>query len=130
MLHQWVRQAERGAGQRPGLSSEERERLNPPERENHGLRRASGILRKASAAVAQAELEPPRAVAVGFVNAHREQYGVEPICAEVPIASATYDEHKTSQARKLSAKPAAIQPSTLLQCYILADAQTQRDTAS
>ena len=56
-LRQWVRQAERDAGQRPGLSSEERERLKALERENRELRRANEILRKASAFFAQAELD-------------------------------------------------------------------------
>jgi len=56
-LRQWVRQAERDAGQRPGLSREERERLKALERENRELRRANEILRKASAYFAQAELD-------------------------------------------------------------------------
>ena len=29
-----------------------------------------------------------------FVNEHREEYGVEPICAELPIAPSVYWEHK------------------------------------
>jgi transposase-like protein len=51
-----VRQAERDQGTRPGLSSDERERLKALERENRELRRANEILRKASAFFAQAEL--------------------------------------------------------------------------
>jgi len=35
---------------------------------------------------------------VAFVDAHREEYGVEPICAQVPIAPSTYHEHKARQA--------------------------------
>jgi transposase InsO family protein len=35
---------------------------------------------------------------VRFVDAHREQYGVEPICAVVPIAPSTYYEQKARQA--------------------------------
>lgn len=56
-LRKWVRQAERDAGRRPGLSTEERERLKGLERENRELRRANEILRKASAYFAQAELD-------------------------------------------------------------------------
>jgi transposase-like protein len=56
-LRKWVRQAERDQGRRPGLSSEERERLKALERENKELRRANEILRKASAFFAQAELD-------------------------------------------------------------------------
>jgi transposase len=52
-----VRQAERDQGRKPGLSTDERERLKALERENKELRRANEILRKASAFFAQAELD-------------------------------------------------------------------------
>ena len=56
-LRKWVRQMERDAGQRPGLTTNERERLKELERENRELKRANEILRKASAFFAQAELD-------------------------------------------------------------------------
>jgi transposase len=56
-LRNWVRQAERNAGLRPGLTTDERERLRDLEREVKELRRANEILRKASAYFAQAELD-------------------------------------------------------------------------
>ena len=56
-LRRWVRQAERDAGQRPGLTTDERQRLKQLERENVELKRANEILRKASAFFAQAELD-------------------------------------------------------------------------
>ncbi len=56
-LRKWVRQTERDQGKRPGLTTEERERLKQLERENRELRRANEILRKASAYFAQAELD-------------------------------------------------------------------------
>ena len=56
-LRRWVRQVERDAGERPGLSTSEQERLRALERENRELRRANEILRKASAYFAQAELD-------------------------------------------------------------------------
>jgi transposase len=56
-LRRWVRQAERNAGQRPGLTTDERVRLKQLERENFELKRANEILRKASAFFAQAELD-------------------------------------------------------------------------
>jgi transposase len=56
-LRKWVRQAEQDAGKRPGLTTEERERLKQLERENVELRRANEILRLASAYFAKAELD-------------------------------------------------------------------------
>jgi transposase len=56
-LRRWVRQAERDAGTRPGLTTDERERLKQLEREVFELRRANEILKKASAYFAQAELD-------------------------------------------------------------------------
>ena len=56
-LRLWVRQAERDGGERPGLTTEEQQRLKVLERENRELRRANEILRKASAYFAQAELD-------------------------------------------------------------------------
>ena len=56
-LRRWVRQAERDTGKRPGLTTDERQRLKQLERENFELKRANEILRKASAYFAQAELD-------------------------------------------------------------------------
>ena len=53
-LRNWLRQAERDLGKRPGLTTSERERLKELEREN---REPTQILRKASAFFAQAELD-------------------------------------------------------------------------
>jgi transposase-like protein len=56
-LRRWVRQAERDAGHRPGLTTDERQRLQQLERENFEPKRANEILRKASASFAPAELD-------------------------------------------------------------------------
>ncbi len=42
---------------------------------------------------------------VSFIDAHRAQYGVEPICAQLPIAPSRYYEHKARQA-----EPARLPP--------------------
>ena len=55
-LRKWVRRGEIDEGQRPGLTSTERERLKELERENRELRRANEILKAASAFFA-AELD-------------------------------------------------------------------------
>ena len=56
-LRNWIRQAERDSGRRPGQTTEERQRIKELEREVRELRRANEILRKASAYFAQAELD-------------------------------------------------------------------------
>jgi len=45
-LRNWVRQAERDAGVRPGATTDERERIKALERENRELRQANEILRR------------------------------------------------------------------------------------
>ena len=56
-LRRWVRQAERDAGKREGLTTGEREELKRLQRENKELKKANEILRLASAFFAQAELD-------------------------------------------------------------------------
>ncbi len=58
-LRRWVREGERDAGERPGLTTDERERIRVLEREVRELRQANESLRKASAYFAQAELDRP-----------------------------------------------------------------------
>jgi transposase len=54
-LRRWVRQAERDAGKREGLTTREREEFNRLQRENRELKKANEILRLASAYFAKAE---------------------------------------------------------------------------
>ena len=56
-LRKWVRRAEVDAGTRPGLTTDERKRLQELERENRELRRANEILTSAAALFAR-ELDP------------------------------------------------------------------------
>jgi transposase-like protein len=56
-LNEWVRKHEVDAGARPGVTSDERERVKALEREVKELRRANEILKLASAFFAQAELD-------------------------------------------------------------------------
>ncbi|GIZ13968.1 transposase [Pseudomonas sp. NCCP-436] len=55
--HGWIRRHQTDAGQRPGATTEERERIKALERENRELRKANEILRLASAYFALAELD-------------------------------------------------------------------------
>ncbi|MCY7412779.1 MAG: IS3 family transposase [Salinibacterium sp.] len=112
-LRLWVRRAERDAGQRPGLTTDEAQRLKLLERENRELRRANEILRKASALFRSGGARPPRALMVAFIDAYRGDYGVEPICAVLPIAPSTYYEAKARE-RDPSRHPARTQRDAVL----------------
>ena len=56
-LRLWLRRDQVNEGQRPGVTSAERERIRELERENRELRRANEILKAASAFFAR-ELDP------------------------------------------------------------------------
>ena len=58
-LNEWVKQAERDTGRRPGPTTDMAARLEALERENRELRQANEILREASAYFAQAEQAGP-----------------------------------------------------------------------
>ncbi len=58
-VRNWVNQDRTDAGERPGVTTEENEKLKELERENKELKRANEILRRASAYFAQAELDRP-----------------------------------------------------------------------
>jgi transposase len=56
-LRLWLRRSEVDSGRRPGITSEQQERIRELERENRELRRANEILKAASAFFAR-ELDP------------------------------------------------------------------------
>ena len=97
-LGQWVRAVEHDIGRRPGLTTDERQRLKTLERENRVLWRVNEILRKASAYCRTAGARPPTEVMVNFIDARRVGWGGEPSCAVLPIAPAPYHPHKARRA--------------------------------
>src|SRR4029453_3065886 len=58
-LRTWIRQAEIDGGQRPGITTDDKQRISELEREVRELRRANEILKAASAYFAR-ELDPRR----------------------------------------------------------------------
>ena len=58
-LRNWVERADIDAGRRPGVTTEDKERIAELEKENRKLRRANAILKSASAFFA-AELDRPK----------------------------------------------------------------------
>jgi putative transposase len=54
---------------------------------------------------------------VAFVDAHRQEYGVEPICTQLPMAPSSYYEHKARQADPTRA-PARVRRDRQLEAQI------------
>ncbi|TIC85592.1 IS3 family transposase [Nocardioides sp. GY 10127] len=103
-LRNWVSQVEVDEGHRPGVTTAEAQRIAELERENRELRRANEILRTASAFFAGGGARPQgevsTAVLVAYIDQHRGQFGVEPICkvlrqAGVQVAPSSYYAAKT-----------------------------------
>ncbi|MFP5433362.1 MAG: IS3 family transposase [Alphaproteobacteria bacterium] len=91
-LFEWVKKAEVNSGKRAGVPTEMADRLKALERENRELRQANEILRKASAYFCPGGARPPVQTMTAFIDEHRGEYGVEPICRVLPIAPSTYHE--------------------------------------
>ncbi|MFM9917564.1 MAG: IS3 family transposase [Rhizobacter sp.] len=112
-LRRWVRQAERDAGQRGGLTTDERTRLKALEREVVELKRANEILKKAAAFFGPGGARPPTEVMVAFIDQQRPSHGVESICRLVPIAPSTYFRRKAVQADPAKRSARAIRDEVL-----------------
>ncbi|MFI7608685.1 IS3 family transposase [Micromonospora sp. NPDC049366] len=101
-LRTWVKKAETDAGDRPGTTSSDAERLAALEREVRELRRANQIL-KSAAFFLRGGAGPSVAMRVAFVDSHQEEHGVQPVLRALEgtpaqIAPSTYYAAKTRPA--------------------------------
>ncbi|NSX55705.1 IS3 family transposase [Sulfitobacter sp. 1151] len=93
-LRIWIRQHETDSGLRGGMITAEQDRIKKPERENRQLRQANEILKKASALFCSGGARPPVSEMIAFIQEHRGQHGVEPMCRVLQIAPSTFYEHQ------------------------------------
>ncbi|MFN7663939.1 MAG: IS3 family transposase [Inhella sp.] len=96
-LNEWVKRAEVDAGVRDGVTTSEAQRVKDLEREVRELRKANEILKLASAFFGPGGARPPHQVLKGFVDQHRQQFGVESICRVLQIAPSAYWRHAARQ---------------------------------
>jgi transposase-like protein len=93
-LRGWVTQAEIDAGDRPGTTTTDAERLAGLERENRDLRRSQRDLEECLGFL-RGGARPPLPLIIDYIEQHKHEHGVEPICAtlteaDVKIAPSTY----------------------------------------
>ncbi|WP_440136919.1 IS3 family transposase [Georgenia satyanarayanai] len=81
-------QGEVDAGDRPGTTTSDAQRLAELERENRELRRANAILKRIS--FFRGGARPPTALIVEFIDDHKDDFGAEPICSQLQVAPSTY----------------------------------------
>jgi hypothetical protein len=94
-LQRWVAQAERDAGKRPGLSTSEREQLEALEQPGAHASQRDPAHRFSVFCTGGARL--PTQVMFRYIDEHKDRFGVEPICRELPIAPSTYYELKARE---------------------------------
>ena len=104
-LRRWVVQAEIDRGRRAGTTSEDAQRISELEREGRELRRANEIA-EVGIGLLRGGARPPLEAMIRYIDAHRDTFGVEPICQVLAVAPSTY-----YAARSL---PAAMRESPLM----------------
>ncbi|WP_132249026.1 IS3 family transposase [Primorskyibacter sedentarius] len=97
-LNEWVKKVEVDTGQRGGVTTEQAEKMKALEREVRELKQANEILRKASAYFCPGGARPPNETMIRFIEDHRGDHGVEPICRVLPIAPAMFYDHLAKRA--------------------------------
>ena len=93
-LRHWVRQAERDSGPAARPDDGRADTVQAARAREH---RAAAGERDPAAGVGifrEGGARPPSEVMVAFIDAHRATFGVEPICAVLPIAPSVYYEQK------------------------------------
>ncbi|MFI6754133.1 IS3 family transposase [Rhodococcus coprophilus] len=101
-LRNWIEAADRTDMPTVLMSGEavDADEVRRLRKENAELRRANEILKTASAFFGGGGGRPPTAVIVDYIDAHRERFGVDPICAVltehgISIAPSTYYKAKS-----------------------------------
>ncbi|MBI2380475.1 MAG: IS3 family transposase [Gammaproteobacteria bacterium] len=89
-LSNWIRKASTPAA--PATPAADA-RIKELEREVRELKRANEILKLASAFFGPGGARPPFEVSWTFIDDHREQFGVEPLCKTLQVAPSAYRRH-------------------------------------
>ena len=113
-VRSWVRQADIDDGYAPGVSTADSARIKRLEQENRELKRANEILKRAASFFGAGARSPTQEI-VDFVDTHRDEFGVEPICtvlrsAGVSMAPSTYYDAKTRASSARAQRDAVLVP--------------------
>ncbi|MGE0778644.1 IS3 family transposase [Mycolicibacterium sp.] len=110
----WVRQADIDEGLAPGVTTTESKKVHELEQEIRELKRANEILKRA-AKFLRGGARPPTQEIVDFIDTHRGEFGVEPICtvlrsAGLQVAPSTYYDAKTRAPSARAQRDAVLGP--------------------
>ena len=92
-LRRWVRQAERDSGEREGVTTAERERIQSVGARGTGTTPGQRDSAPGIGLFCPGGARPPIQAMNAFVDAHRAVHGVEPIGDVLPITPSTYYLH-------------------------------------
>jgi putative transposase len=108
-VRSWVRQADIDEGVSPGTTTAEAERIKRLEQEN---REFASRERDPEARVGflRGGARPPTEVIVEFIDANRDEFGVEPICTVLQVAPSTYYATKSRPLSARSVRDAVLIP--------------------
>jgi transposase-like protein len=113
-VQSWVRQADIDDGYAPGVSTVESQRIKELEQENRELK-ARQRNTQASGEFLRGGARPPTEEIVDFIDAHRDEFGVEPIItvlrtAGVSMAPSTYYDTKSRPPSARAGRDAVLAP--------------------
>ncbi|WP_345317559.1 IS3 family transposase, partial [Mycobacterium paraffinicum] len=113
-VRSWVRQADIDDGYEPGVTTAESKKVKELEQEIRELKRANEILKRA-AKFLRGGARPPTQEIVDFIDTHRDEFGVEPICtvlrtAGVSVAPSTYYDTKIRAPSTRACRDATLGP--------------------
>jgi hypothetical protein len=99
-LRNWIEQGEVETGQRPGVTAQASEELKRLIKENAELRRKTRSSRR-HRRLRRGGGRPPTRVIVAYIDAHKDRFGVDPICRVLTkhgmaIAPFTYYAHRSA----------------------------------
>ena len=96
-LYEWVKRHEVDAGKREGVTTAEKDRIKELETRGQGTAPGQRDPEAGQCVFRPGGARPPAEVIKKFVDEHRQEFGVEPICKVLQFAPSAYHRHAARQ---------------------------------